>query len=249
MRSIARCRTAAGDLLAFAALFASALGGAAACGGHAVQPSGGGGSAGASSGSGGAGGGSGGAGSGGAAGGGLGSGSGGAGQGGGAGASCAPPEPAALGVSQRADEGAAHAPNCDRVCYRTVPPSSGTHYPTWAAYKVYDAPVPWGFVVHGLEHGAVAVVYNCPDGCADEVAVARGWIATLQDKLGCTPPRVILAPDPTLDVRWAASAWGWTLRAETFDEPAFTDFFNAHHGTGENTCSPGADLSAMGWCP
>lgn len=243
MKSIARCRTAAAEPAGKAALIASVISVAlaATCGGSPSRPGGSGGSAGGGGGTGGA----------------ASTGSGGAGSGGQGGiggaagaASCTPPAPAALGVSQQVDEGAAHAArNCDAVCYRTVPPSSGTHYPTWAAFKAYDAPVPWGFVVHALEHGAVAVVYNCPDGCADEVAVARGWIATLRDKSACTPPRVILAPDPTLDVRWAASAWGWTLRADTFDEPAFTAFFDAHHGTGENTCSSGADLSATGWCP
>ena len=51
--------------------------------------------------------------------------------------------------------------------------------------------------------------------------------------------RVILAPDPTLpsDVRWAASAWTWTLRAPCFSEDAFATFVSDHYGHGrEATC-------------
>ena len=47
---------------------------------------------------------------------------------------------------------------------------------------------------------------------------------------------MILAPDPTLPVRWAASAWTWTLRADCFDETAFRQFYADHydHGPGEH---------------
>lgn len=112
--------------------------------------------------------------------------------------------------------------------------------------------------MHGLEHGAVVVVYNCPGGCADEVAAAQAWIDALPPELPpCTgQPRVILAPDPTLDVKWAAAAWGWTLRACAFDQAAFQQFFLAHYDAGpeagiERICrnSGEDDLSATGWCP
>jgi hypothetical protein len=42
---------------------------------------------------------------------------------------------------------------------------------------------------------------------------------------------VILAPDPTLDVRWAAAAWTWTLRADCFDQTAVAKFVADHLGT------------------
>jgi hypothetical protein len=156
-------------------------------------------------------------------------------------------------VAARADEGILHAVLCSQLCYGTSPPSSGRHYPppNWAAFKVYDAPVPWGFLVHSLEHGAVVVVYNCPGGCpADEIAAARSWAAAVQDPLGCQPPRVILAPDPTLDVPWAAAAWGWTLRAAAFDAAAFQAFYTEHAAnTAEDFCNDGVDRSGFGWCP
>ena len=44
-----------------------------------------------------------------------------------------------------------------------------------------------------------------------------------------TKHRVILAPDPTLDVRWAAVAWTWTLRSACFDAAAFAQFTKDHY--------------------
>jgi len=157
---------------------------------------------------------------------------------------------APLGVASHPNEGANHVVICSTACYGTNPPSSGNHYPEWPVYKTYAAPVPWGFLVHGLEHGAIIVSYNCPCGCADEVAAAQAWIDALpMDDVCGTPPRVVLAPDPTLDVHWAASAWTWTLRAQTFDPAAFQAFFTDHYDHGsEVVCSGAADGSATGWC-
>jgi hypothetical protein len=144
-------------------------------------------------------------------------------------------------IAQHPDEGANHV-NCTPVpTYKTKPPSSGNHYPSWADFKTYDKPVPWGHLVHSLEHGAVVIVYNCPGGCPDEVAAAQAMIDALPVDVLCTGSdkrRVILAPDPTLDVRWAAAAWTWTLRASCFDTAAFSDFAKAHYNhAGENFCS------------
>jgi len=60
---------------------------------------------------------------------------------------------------------------------------------------------------------------------------------------------VVLAPDPTLDVRWGASAWGGALRMAAFDPATFQRFFNDHydHG-GESICGGLSDGSIAGWC-
>jgi hypothetical protein len=145
-----------------------------------------------------------------------------------------------------------HVAVCSEIQYATNPPSSGQHYPTWADFGVYDFPLPRGFWMHNLEHGAVVVTYNCPEGCADEVAAATDWHAQLNPDENCPAgaPRVLLVPDPELDVRWAASSWGYTLRADCFDAVAFSDFTIAHAGqppAPEYTiCTPGPDLRAPG---
>jgi len=141
-----------------------------------------------------------------------------------------------------------HVDTCSNVSYATNPPSSGAHYPVWADFGVYDFPLPRGFWVHNLEHGAVVVAYHCPNGCEDEVSRAVTWLHQLMPDALCPdgPPRVLLVPDPKLDVRWAASAWGFTLRADCFEPAAFSAFYEAHAG-GEaapeaQICETGADL-------
>jgi hypothetical protein len=163
-------------------------------------------------------------------------------------------------VQQHPVEGNTHVPICAVVDYRTRPPSSGNHYPIWASYKTYPSAIPEGFWVHDLEHGAVALTYNCAVGgtvdsgtCNDDIAAAAAMIASLPTDPECTalgqgvPRRSVMTPDPKLDVRFAASAWGWTLRADCFDDSAFRAFESAHYGHGpEDLCSDGEDPLAMG---
>jgi hypothetical protein len=148
-------------------------------------------------------------------------------------------------IEMHPSEGATHIPCTSPATYNTEPPSSGNHYPVWAAYQTYATPIPWGNLVHNLEHGAVVIVYNCPDGCIGEVAAAQAWIDALPADPSCGTNRIILAPDPTLSVRFAATAWQWTLRADCFDAAAFTQFFTDHYSHGlELVCSSGASTLA-----
>ena len=152
-------------------------------------------------------------------------------------------------IESHPEEGFTHIPCTSPTTYLTDPPSSGNHYPIWAAYQTYDAPIPWGNLVHNLEHGAIDIVYNCPAGCADEVAQVQAWINALPPDPTCGTNRIILAPDPTLDVRFAASAWTWTLRADCFDATAFTQFFNDHYGRGRELVCAGGPSTLAGLCP
>jgi len=154
-------------------------------------------------------------------------------------------------VEQHDDEGAQHLSLCAPTAYRTNPPSSGNHYPTWPSYRTYDKPVPWGFLVHGLEHGAVIISYRCAPGCNVDVSAVQAFIDGLTpDNICLSRKLIVLQPDPHLDVAFAASAWTWTLRADCFDPTAFGQFIDAHYGHGlERVCGDGADLSATGWCP
>jgi hypothetical protein len=149
-------------------------------------------------------------------------------------------------IQQHADEGATHISCLTSFDYQTEPPSSGNHYNCWAAYQTYSAPIPWGNLVHSLEHGAIVIVYNCPDGCAADVANIQAFIDGLPLDGDCAPSlgknRMILMPDPdpNLGVRFAASSWDWTLRADCFDPIAFRQFFDDHYDHGrEVICSDG----------
>jgi hypothetical protein len=151
-------------------------------------------------------------------------------------------------VQQHVIEGRTHVATCSVVDYGTKPPSSGNHYPIWAAYKTYTTPIPEGFWVHNLEHGTIVLSYNCPGGCDAEVAAAAEMLAGLPQDPECFSlgegvlRRTLMTPDPKLDVPFAASAWGWTLRARCFDPVAFRAFAVAHYNQGpEDICQDGND--------
>jgi hypothetical protein len=149
-------------------------------------------------------------------------------------------------IAPHTDEGATHVSCMAEVSYLTEPPSSGNHYNSWAAYQTYSAPIPWGNLVHSMEHGAIVIVYNCPAGCDADVANLQAFIDGLPLDSDCAPTlgknRIILMPDPdpNLGVKFAASAWDWTLRADCFDPVAFRQFFDDHYDHGrEVICSDG----------
>ncbi|MDI3284958.1 DUF3105 domain-containing protein [Polyangium sp. 15x6] len=228
-----------------------------------VGGSGGAGGVGGSGGVGGAGGGSGGAGGSGGIGGtggagGSGGGSGGAGGNGGAGGAggnepdAGPSDAGACPVTTMAVPiaPAPHVPVCSPVVYATNPPTSGPHYPSWAAFKWYDAPVPRGFLVHSMEHGAVVISYHCEGGCESELATLAAFLDARPADPLCVAPlkaRIIVVPDPELDVRFAAAAWGGLLRADCLDTAALGAFLDTYYAKGpENFCYDGVDVLAPG---
>jgi hypothetical protein len=160
----------------------------------------------------------------------------------------APMGPCAAVEQQHAIEGQAHVPDCSAMSYGTNPPSSGDHYGVWAAYKVYANPIPPGYWVHDLEHGGIVLTYNCQSGCDADVAAAESMLNALPPDPVClsvgAPRRIIMTPDPGLDVPFAASAWGFTLRANCFDPDVFRSFVDRHNGAGpESVCGGGVDLA------
>ena len=120
----------------------------------------------------------------------------------------APMGPCNAVVQQHPIEGRTHVPVCSVVDYLTNPPSSGNHYPIWAAYKTYTEPVPLGFVVHDLEHGAIVLTYNCAigdgggDECDTEVRAAQQMIDGLPADPECVElgegvaRRTVMTPIP-----------------------------------------------------
>lgn len=149
--------------------------------------------------------------------------------------------------------GAEHIAACTPLTFQTSPPTSGTHYPQWPIFRVYQQPVPWGYLLHGMEHGAVVISYNCPDGCDADLQAATALVAATPAKTACVPPRppVIMAPDPTLRSRFAAAAWGHALDATCFDSEQVAHFIAAHANKGPEyfpTDCGGIDQEPSGWC-
>lgn len=145
-----------------------------------------------------------------------------------------------------------HAP-CSDVPLQSLPPTGGDHFGVWAAFGTYDAPVPWGFLVHSMEHGAVVLAYRCDESCPEVVAELQAIADGMDDPL-CRGEdvrhRVIVVPMPDLDVAVAALAWEHGYLATCLDPPSLRAFVEAHYGRApEDLCVPGVDMSAEGWCP
>ncbi len=126
-----------------------------------------------------------------------------------------------------------HVADVTDVRYNSNPPSSGPHCPAWPQWGVYGKAVPRCNYVHGLEHGAVVVAYNCPGGCPELVDDLKKAVAGFREP--CSPARVVLTPDPLLPagVQVAAATWGWTWSARCWGagpRAALLSFMQAHVG-------------------
>jgi len=136
-----------------------------------------------------------------------------------------------------------HLPEGTAITYCSNPPSGGDHYPVWAAFQEYAAPVDWPYLVHSMEHGAVVLLYKCdPSGCPDIVDQLRKVRDDAAADPLCVPgtKRIIIAPSPTIPTTVAAAAWGKTYQAPCVDLPTLEAFVRDNYGKGpENFCTPG----------
>src|SRR6185295_14890802 len=104
-----------------------------------------------------------------------------------------------------------------------TPPSHGDHYGIWANFGTYTSPVPWGFLVHDLEHGAVVLSYDpadttIPDIAAKLQAFADAYPADPVCSAELWRHRLIIVPEPDIGVPVAASAWEHVYTATCWDE-------------------------------
>jgi hypothetical protein len=135
-----------------------------------------------------------------------------------------------------------HVPEGTPITYTSNPPSSGPHYPVWANFQEFDRPVPDGYLVHSMEHGAVVLSYKCA-----ECPLIAGGLRDVRDATpsdpACDPSlrvRVIVVPRPELDAAVAAAAWGFTYRADCVEATSLSAFVREHYAHApEDFCSPG----------
>ncbi len=66
----------------------------------------------------------------------------------------------AVGVQIPLERSADHVPEGQNVDYRTIPLTSGRHWPQWADCGFYSETLPDERIVHNLEHGNIVVSYN-----------------------------------------------------------------------------------------
>lgn len=125
----------------------------------------------------------------------------------------------------------------DPIDYPDPPPTSGSHNMCWATWGVHDAPTPAERWVHNLEHGGVIYLYNCPDGCAADVATLSQIVASHN--------RTLLTAYDKLPKRFAAVAWGHRLVTDCVDVDAYTKFYDENFDHGDESLDANPDAS----CP
>ena len=135
------------------------------------------------------------------------------------------------------------------ITYNSNPPSSGPHYGgAWANFQEFDKPLDEGYLVHSLEHGAVALLYKCAGPSDAACAANLATLRTIRDSIAADPSgsaavrvRMIIAPSPRLDKPVAAAAWGVTYKGDCVDVPTLTQFVKDNYAKGpEDVCAPGS---------
>lgn len=120
-------------------------------------------------------------------------------------------------------EGRKHVEQDSKLSFESNPPHSGNHYPTWAAWEEHDPALQRGNWVHNLEHGGIALLYLCPEGCDEELDVYREVMEQRPDL------RFILTSDAGLEeAGFAAVSWTWVHRFDTPDLEELLCFADQH---------------------
>lgn len=116
----------------------------------------------------------------------------------------------------------------DPVAYVSVPPCVGDHFGKWSSWGEVSTELEPEYYVHNLEHGGVALLYDCPDGCDDIVTALRDYAKAVPEDDGGAF-RYILSPNSALDSQIAVAAWGWTWTADCLDMDSLKAFVAAHY--------------------
>lgn len=140
-----------------------------------------------------------------------------------------------------------HVPVDSTIEWTNNPPTSGPHFPIWAAWDRQYTELPRGHWVHNAEHGGVVLLYHCDPVCPEVVdallAVARAMPA---DPMcgGSITKRVIVTGDRALPagVQVAAVAWNHAYTASCYDDYIATFAADNYGNAPEDFCSDGANL-------
>lgn len=161
-----------------------------------------------------------------------------------------PPDPCNGTVTEVATVASPHVDIGTMVNWTSNPPTSGPHYPVWAAYDQDYTELQRGYWVHDLEHGAVVFAYRCDAGCPDVAAQLDAVVKALPVDSTCASPvkqRSLVVEDPLLpaDNTVDAVAWGayYSAPGACVDPATLESFYFDHVAQGpEDLCADGALL-------
>ncbi|MFK8000270.1 MAG: DUF3105 domain-containing protein [Polyangiales bacterium] len=150
---------------------------------------------------------------------------------------------------------AGHITPCEPLTYSLSTPASGDHYSRWADFRRYEEPVPQGFLVHAMEHGAIVFQIGCGDDCGTLLETIDALIAAHGDDEACASndvsARFIVVPNPDLsEGAFAMTAWEHVYLGTCVHEESMAAFIEDHYAQGpEDVCARGFDGEGRGgWC-
>jgi len=137
------------------------------------------------------------------------------------------------------DEGRTHVDPSTTPTYKFYPPASGPHY---SAQGI--APVPWqtiatlqeGQYVHNLEHGGIAILYDCTTG-TDCTALKNSLESYVRNLAPVEPTfkeiKVVLSPySKGMQKKVALVAWDYIEFLDGYDQAEITRFYENHVNKG-----------------
>jgi cytoskeletal protein RodZ len=134
-----------------------------------------------------------------------------------------------------ADEGRTHVDPSTTPSYKFYPPASGPHY---SAQGI--APVPWqtiarlqeGQYIHNLEHGGIAILYDCPSGA--DCTTLKNSLENYVKNLAPVEPqfkevKVVLSPySRGMQKKVALVAWDYIEFLDGYNQAEITRFYENH---------------------
>ena len=161
-----------------------------------------------------------------------------------------PPDPCNGVVTEVPTVASPHVDIGTMPTWTSNPPTSGPHYPVWAAYDQDYKDLARGYYLHDLEHGAIVYAYRCDAGCPDVEAQLDAVVKALPTDSTCASPvkqRALVVADPLLpaDSTVDAVAWGvyYSAANACADAPTLEQFYYDHAAQGpEDLCTDGALL-------
>ena len=119
--------------------------------------------------------------------------------------------------------------------YKFYPPTSGPHYSVQGS-----APAPWqtvdtlveGQFVHNLEHGGIAILYNCPSG--NDCTTLKNQLQNYVQNLAPAEPqfqevKIVMTPYTRgMQKKVALVAWHYVDFLDGYDQTEITHFYENH---------------------
>ncbi len=138
-----------------------------------------------------------------------------------------------------ADEGRTHVDTSSTPTYKFYPPASGPHYSAqgiapvpWQTIATSSSPLLEGQYIHNLEHGGIAILYDCPSGtdCTALKTSLENYVNNLAPKEPqFNEVKVVLSPySRGMQKRVALVAWDYIEFLDGYDQAEITRFYENH---------------------